>query len=201
MRTALSVALAATLALAACAPSRTALQETTARLAAAATPEARAAAVAERLADAGTTPLGDGRVRPLPADVRTWQGAVAAFVPGRDPALRTRLVTLAAPLDAPDAAALVEASRHVVAQAAHGSPRRSVLVALWRSDAAEVARMPVWTDSLRAPVVTLDAVGTAGLAGEALVAHLAAAILARADALPADSTAADSTLAGTPAAR
>lgn len=154
--------------LAACAPTRSALEVTTAR-------------AAERLADAGTAPLGDGRVRPFPADVRTWRGTVAAFIPGRDPGRRAELVTVGVPLDAPEAAALIEAARRIVRQSAHGSPHRSVMVALWAGDAAEVAQMPVWTDSLRAPLLTLDALGTAGLAGEALADRLAGAILARAD--------------------
>lgn len=181
MRTACLLALSLALPMAACAPARSALEVTTERLAAAATPEARAAAAAERLADAGATPLGDGRVRPQPDDVWAWRGAVAGFVPGRDPVRRSELVTVAAPLDAPEAAALIEAARRVVALAAHGSPHRSVLVALWRDDPAEIGRMPVWPDSLRAPVVTLEAVGAAGLAGDGLVARFTDLLLTQAD--------------------
>lgn len=181
MRLAALLALWLVLPLAACAPSRLPLEVTSTRLAAAATPEARAAVAAERLADAGTTPLGDGRVRPRAAGVQSWQGTVAAFIPGRDPVLRTELVTVGVALDAPEAAALIEAARRLVRQSPHGSPHRSVMVALWRRDPAEVARMPVWTDSLRAPLLTLDAIDPAGLAGDALVARLAEAVLARAD--------------------
>jgi|GEM_PF-4630163 len=181
MRIARLFALCLVLPVAACAPARSALEVTTARLADAATPEARAAAVAERLADAGTTPLGDGRVRPQPGDVRTWRGAVAAFIPGRDPVRRAELVTVAAPLGAPEAAALVEAARRVVAQAAHGSPHRSVLVAFWRDDPAEIGRLPVWPDSLRAPVVALDAADVAGLTADGLVAHVTDILLTQAD--------------------
>lgn len=191
--------------LAGCVAPRPALDETARRLALAATPEARAAEASARLADAGTAPLGDGRVRPLPTDIR-WaadaEGA-AGLVPGQDPVLRTELVTLAVALDSPWAAEVIETARALVAQRPHTSPRRSVLIALWppggnaSAGVAAVQAMPVWLDSLRGPVLVVGAdapgaetVATGADAGATLVARLARRVLDVADAPPPDTVAA-----------
>lgn len=184
--------------LTACASPRTPLEVTRARLAEALTPGARTAAAAARLHDARTAPLGDGRVRPMPRDVRTWDGLAAGVVAGRDPRFRDEMVTLAASLDAPFAAEVVEAARRVAAAGLHGEPHRTVLVVLWPAGPAtdglsRIRHLPLWPDTLRVATFVVgpeapdgaEALDPEGTAGEALVARLAAAVLARAHRDPA----------------
>lgn len=131
---------------------------TEARLLGATTPAARVAAVAGRFRDAGLAPLARGRFAFGTPPV------VAAIVPGHDPILRTELVVLAASLDGPEVADVLEAGRLLMERQPDNEPRRSVLVAFWPSGQgveaglASIAAVPVWTDSSRVATVV---VGTA----------------------------------------
>ncbi len=185
----------------ACASTRPPLDVTRARLAAAASPEARAAVAVERLAGTGAAPLAQGRVRPSSGAVFTYgtPPVVGAIVPGQVPVRRLELVTLATALDGPALAETIEAARALVAVRPDGQPRRSVLVAAWpagltaEAGLARIAAVPVWPESLRVATVVVGAEATAGavgldpagLVGDALVARIVAAVLAVADAPPA----------------
>ena len=101
------------------------LARTQQRLDAAVTPEARAS-VAEAL-------FAEVRLSPISGTRRAFGTVAAGIVPGRRPGLRDTLVIVAAALDGPHAATLVEAARAVAERAnTRGDlPERSVLLALW----------------------------------------------------------------------
>jgi hypothetical protein len=181
----------------ACASTRPPLDVTRARLAAAATPEARVAVAVERLAGTGAAPLAHGRVRPASGAVFTFgtPAVVGAIVPGQVPVRRLELVTLATALDGTALAETIEAARALVAARPDGRPRRSVLVAAWpagldaEAGLARIAAVPVWPESLRVATVVVGAqapagtvaVDPAGLVGAALVARIVEATLVLAD--------------------
>jgi hypothetical protein len=177
------------------------------RLAAAPTPDARRAVAVTLFAEAGLTPLAGLRSE---SGARFEVGAlVAGFVPGRRAGFRDTLVVLAAAIDGPHAATLVEAARLIAEQAdTHGdAPQRSVLAALWPAGLtpddglAAVRAFPLWPPgAVRLTVVLADGppgglarpgfpvavFQTAGLPASVNAADLSVSVLAAASAAPTD---------------
>ena len=183
-----------------CAGSRPPLEATRLRLAEAATPEARAVAVAERLATTGVAPLAGGFTRPLPTPVYTFGAPpiVGGIVPGQVPLRRLELLVVATALDGPFLAETIEAARALIARRPHGRPQRSVLVAAWPTGLApaeglaRIRAVPLWPDSLRIATLVVGpgapdgttALAASRLTGDVLVARIVEAALALADAPP-----------------
>lgn len=123
--------------------------DTRQRLDAAATPDARRDAAVHLLAGAGLSPVAGLRG---PAARYTAGRLVGGFVPGRSYGLRDTLVVVAAALDGPHAATLVETSRLLTARAdSRGDwPQRSILVVLWdaglsaEDGLAAIRAFPLW---------------------------------------------------------
>lgn len=180
------------------------LAEQTARTAerlAAAPDTTRAVVAATLFGEVGLTPV---------AGTHFDAGAlVAGFVPGRRAGLRDTLVVVAAALDGPHAATLVEAARLVVDRAdTHGdAPERSVLVVLWpaglspEGGLATVRAFPLWRrdavrltialaagspDSLARPDAPVVVFQTAGLPASVNAADLSVSVLLAASATPTD---------------
>lgn len=168
--------LAAAALLAGCALSRgpQTLAERTAhtqqRLDAAVTPDARRDVAARLIAGAGLSPLAGLRG----TGARYTAGRLlGGFVPGRSYGLRDTLVVVAAAIDGPHAATLVETARLLTARAdSRGDmPERSVLVVLWEAGLsttdglASVRSFSLWPrDAVRLTLVLAD-----GLAADALL--------------------------------
>ena len=138
------------------------IDRTQQRLNTAPTPDARRAAAAALFAEAHLTPSAGSRF------VYGTAPVVAGLVPGRRPGLRDTLVIVAAALDGPHAATLVEMARTVALEAnTRGAmPERSVLVALWPSGLtaeqgiAAVRAFPLWpSDSVHLTLVLVDGLG------------------------------------------
>ncbi len=190
--------LAVSAALCACALTRGALTpaerlvRTQQRLDAAQTPDARR--------DAAEALLTDARLSPIAGTRRAFGRVVAGIVPGRRPYLRDTLVVVAAALDGPHAATLVEMARAVALEAnTRGAmPERSVMVALWpagltpEQGVAAVRAFPLWpADAVRMTLVLADGLApglgtpespvvafqTAGLPADAAVANLTVTVL------------------------
>ena len=114
------------------------------------------------LAEAGLTPLADGRPNDAEepdaaAFTAPTSGLLGGFVPGRQPLLRPELVVLVAPADGPLAAAVLEAGRLLVIRSmTENEPGRTVLVALTSGAEGPSAavRLPVWpADAIREVLV------------------------------------------------
>ncbi len=123
--------------------------DTRQRLSAPATPAARRDAAIQLLAGAGLSPVAGLRG---PAARYAAGRLIGGFVPGRSYGLRDTLVVVAAALDGPYAATLVETSRLLTARAdSQGDwPQRSILVVLWdaglsvEDGLAAVRAFPLW---------------------------------------------------------
>lgn len=201
----LALLLLASAALSACALTRgpvtpaERLVRTQQRLGAAPTPDARRD-VAEAL-------LTEARLSPVAGARRAFGRVVAGIVPGRRPGLRDTLVVVAAAIDGPHAATLIETARAVAERAnTRGDmPERSVLVALWPAGltpdqgVAAVRAFPLWpagavrltlvladglSPVLGTPASPVTAYGVAGPPTEATVSGLTATILGAAARTP-----------------
>lgn len=187
--------------------------DTRRRLSAAETPAARRTTAVRLLAGAGLSPVaglrGTGSEGP---DTRYTSGRlVGGFVPGRSYGVRDTLVVVAAALDGPHAATLIETARLLTARAdSRGdAPERSVLVVLWdtgmsaHAGLTAVRAFPLWprgavrvtlllADSLPADVDRIDpehalsVFQTAGLPAETSVSGLYTSVLLAASPAPHD---------------
>lgn len=109
--------------------------------------------------------LTEVRLAPVAGARRAFGPVAAGIVPGRRPYLRDTLVVVAAAIDGPHAAVLVEAARAVAARAntRGDQPDRSVMVALWpagltpEQGVAAVREFPLWPASaVRVTLVLTD---------------------------------------------
>ncbi len=186
--------LAASLTLGACALTRGPLTpaerlvRTQQRLDAAPTPDARR--------DVAEVLFTEARLSPVAGTRRAFGRVVAGIVPGRRPYFRDTLVIVAAALDGPHAATLVEAARAVAVEAntRGANPERSVMVALWpagltpEQGVAAVRAFPLWPpDAVHRTLVLADGLSPGVGTSESAVVAL------QSGGLPADMSVGDLT--------
>ena len=148
-------------------PSPRALRALADSLAADASTAAREGVVRRAFARSGLTPLSDFGRPPAPAprfEAPLGRPHVAAFVPGRDPRVRSELVVVGTALEGGSAPALVEAARVLAERGLWTqTPGRTVEAVVWSaapSDRLGLLRAleaPLWDRSqIRAVVVVSD---------------------------------------------
>ncbi len=179
-RAGLWLALAASLAVAACSGSEAALPSGPSAsvspravasladsLAANRSTTARRAFLKRSLVRSGLTPFGDGRLDP---QFQTDLGVpvVGGYVPGRHPVGRPELVIVGTRVDGPGVASLLEAVRVLVERSEWVSqPERSVEVAFWPAGdgVRQGVRASLWSRSQIRAVVTVGGAGPAEVDG------------------------------------